>query len=312
MRNRPLIVIVALVLGAALVFEVWTRMRAVQAADPSFDAGVEHRTASHQLILFDAAHHNFHTAHGNYKPFADLLRNDGFSVAENEKPFTRDSLGRARVVVIANALGTKGVIAMLANLVGIPSALHWHMSAFTNEECDAVQQWVHDGGSLLLIADHAPTGNTARALSQRFGADMSNWFTEDEKHCDPRATSFIVYSRENGLLREHLVTHGLRQVVTFTGQSLTVPPGATPFLALSPSAREYPQRNSKESEGRSAAGRAQGVALEYGRGRVVILGEAAMLSAQVFAGGSLRLGMNYPGCDNRQLALNIAHWLARI
>lgn len=312
MRKRSLAVIVVVILVAALVFEIRTRMHAAQAPDPNFDARVEHPAASHQLILFDAAHHNFHTATGNYKPYADLLRNDGFTIEENKEPFTRASLARARVLVIANALGTKGVIAMLANLAGMHSALHWNMPAFTPDECDAVQRWVREGGSLLLVSDHAPTGNAARELSRRFGVDMSNWFTEDEKHCDPRATGFIVYSRENGLLRDHAVTQGVNEVVTFTGQSLSVPPGATPFLVLAPSAREYPQRNSKESEGRSAAGRTQGVALEYGRGRVVILGEAAMLSAQVFAGGSLRLGMDYPGCDNRRLALNVAHWLARI
>ena len=68
----------------------------------------------------------------------------------------------------------------------------------------------------------------------------------------------------------------------------------------------------------SAAGRAQGIALMFGKGRVVVLGEAAMLSAQLFTGPAaqlvgkdeIRIGMNYPGIDNRQLALNIMHWLS--
>jgi hypothetical protein len=59
----------------------------------------------------------------------------------------------------------------------------------------------------------------------------------------------------------------------------------------------------------SAAGRAQGLALEFGKGRVVVLGEAAMLTAQVALRG-FRFGMNVPGIDNRQLALNIMHWLS--
>jgi hypothetical protein len=39
-----------------------------------------------------------------------------------------------------------------------------------------------------------------------------------------------------------------------------------------------------------------------------------MLSAQVFRspGRQLRLGMEYPRCDNRQLALNIMHWLSEL
>jgi hypothetical protein len=63
----------------------------------------------------------------------------------------------------------------------------------------------------------------------------------------------------------------------------------------------------------SAKGRAQGVALRLGKGRVVVLGEAAMLSAQLGLeqGKADRpFGMNFPGTDNRQLALNVMHWLS--
>jgi hypothetical protein len=60
----------------------------------------------------------------------------------------------------------------------------------------------------------------------------------------------------------------------------------------------------------AAGGRAQGLALEVDAGRVVILGEAGMLRAQRERGGAL-VGMNVPSYDNRQLALNILHWLSR-
>jgi hypothetical protein len=58
----------------------------------------------------------------------------------------------------------------------------------------------------------------------------------------------------------------------------------------------------------SAAGRAQGVAFSLGSGRVVVMGEAAELSAQLIGGE--KFGMNVPGIDNRQMALNIMHWLS--
>ena len=58
-----------------------------------------------------------------------------------------------------------------------------------------------------------------------------------------------------------------------------------------------------------AAGRCQGLALTHGKGRVVVLGEAGALSAQ-FGMGGRPFGMNDPGNDNRQLALNIMHWLS--
>ena len=55
----------------------------------------------------------------------------------------------------------------------------------------------------------------------------------------------------------------------------------------------------------SAAGRVQALALPFGKGRVAIFGEAAMLSAQ-----NRNFGMNYPGTDNKQFVLNVLHWLS--
>ena len=62
------------------------------------------------------------------------------------------------------------------------------------------------------------------------------------------------------------------------------------------------------------------MALKLGKGRVVVLGEAAMLSAQVLRGAvaqtfgreEVQMGMNRKGTDDRQFALNIMHWLSRL
>ena len=62
----------------------------------------------------------------------------------------------------------------------------------------------------------------------------------------------------------------------------------------------------------SAAGRAQGLAFAFGKGRVIVMGEAGMLSAQLAGPNRIKMGMNYPGLDNRQLALNIVRWLTRL
>ena len=47
--------------------------------------------------------------------------------------------------------------------------------------------------------------------------------------------------------------------------------------------------------------------MECGKGKVIIWSEAAMLTIQ-----NGDEGMNYPGTDNKQLVLNIAHWLTRL
>jgi streptomycin 6-kinase len=58
----------------------------------------------------------------------------------------------------------------------------------------------------------------------------------------------------------------------------------------------------------SAAGRSQGIAFRYGKGKVAVLGEAAMMTAQVTGSNKLKFGMNREGNDDKQLALNVMRW----
>ncbi len=167
---------------------------------------------------------------------------------------------------------------------------------------------------------------------------MSKGFTNDSIHCDPSSvtpslldgSSQLLFTRENGLLPDHPITRGrdsserVNRVMTFTGQSLMGPEGSEPFLTLAASAYDivpdsiwqemellfFTNTFTRFSDPVPAAGRSQAVALTYGRGRVVVLGEAAMLTAQV--AGDERFGMQVPGIDNEQLALNIMHWLSRL
>ncbi len=279
---------------------------AQQSADPNFNTAVEHPafTKNFPRLLFDEAHYNFHTTVGRYKPFADLIISDGYHVVRGRKPFTKPTLDSFKVLVIANALGVEDMDDDGAE-----------RAAFTDEECDAVRDWVKEGGSLLLIADHAPFGSAAENLGKRFGVDMSKGYTLDQENSRKDAgPSSLVFSRENKLLLEHSITQGrnaserINRVYTFTGQSLKGPEGSAPFLSLGASAKDRPGRNSTTEV--SAAGRAQGLAFKFGKGRVVILGEAAMLSAQLAGAENRPMGMNVPGSDNRQLALNIMHWLS--
>jgi hypothetical protein len=212
--------------------------------------------------------------------------------------------------VISNALG--------APLMGSPKASE---PAFTEEECDAVKDWVTGGGNLLLIADHAPMGAAAEKLSLRFGVEMSKGYTADPQNYDAASNNqgFITYNRDNKLLADHEITRGrndqerISKVIAFTGQSLKGPAGSQAFLKLADTAVDVePNRGGGERKTVSAAGRAQGIALRFGKGRVVVLAEAAMLSAQVVGPQRMKFGMNRTDTDNLQLALNIMHWLSRL
>jgi len=278
---------------------------AQQTSDPNFNPHVQHPafTKNFPRVLFDEAHNNFHTTTGRYKPFADLMFNDGYQVAANRKPFAKESLQTYKILVIANALGAEEMDDEGAD-----------RPAFTEEECDAVRDWVHDGGALLLIADHAPFGAAAQVLAKRFDVEMSKGFVFDVEHSAPGNPSLLIFSKENKLLLDHPITQGrndserINLVQTFTGQALKGPQGATQFLLLAATAND--QADPMGGEKKSVAGQAQGLAFKFGKGRVVMLGEAAMLSAQVAGPKNRPMGMNVPGNDNRQFALNIMHWLS--
>jgi hypothetical protein len=160
-----------------------------------------------------------------------------------------------------------------------------------------------------LITDHAPFGSAAESLAKRFGVDMSKGFTSDPVNSEGGATS-LVFTRKNKLLGDHPITSGrdeserINRIQTFTGQSLKGPDGSVAILKLGDAAEDL----GADDKPISAAGRAQGIAFAFGKGRVVVLGEAAELSAQLI--GTERFGMNVPGLDNRQMALNIMHWLS--
>jgi len=49
--------------------------------------------------------------------------------------------------------------------------------------------------------------------------------------------------------------------------------------------------------------------MNFGNGRVVVLGEAAVLSAQVDPLG-FTMGVNYEGSSDKRFALNVFHWLS--
>jgi len=280
---------------------------AQQVADLSFKAIVENPayTKSFPRVLFDEGHNNFHTRMGRYKPFADLIELDGYQIVLARKIFTKESLETFKILIIADALG--------AEEVDDEGAAN---PAFADNECEAVRDWVKGGGSLLLIAGEAPFGGAAENLARRFGVDMSKGTTRDPANHEKESgdEAWIVYSRDNKLLLDHPITAGrndaekISRVIAFGGQSLKGPEGATVFLKLGDTAVDTtPAPAAKDA---SAAGRAQGIAVKFGKGRIVVLGEAGMLSALVTGREKSPVGINYPGIDNKQLALNIMHWLS--
>lgn len=264
-------------------------------------------TKKQPKVLFDEAHFNVHTSGGRYKRFADLIASDGYQVIPNREKFQEKTLKGYDILVIVSALG--------ANRDTNPQAAG--DPAFTEEECDAVRYWVRRGGRLLLVADHEPTGAAAQKLAERLGVDLRNGSAMESsiKNHLIGCPGCIFFTRENGLLGEHPITRGqdLSQrvpgVMTGVGLSLKGPDGSAAILKLADTVFDQLPNGEKIP----AAGRAQGVAFKFGKGRVVVLGEAAVISGQATGrpGTNIdRWGRHNPGIDARQFALNIMHWLS--
>ena len=164
---------------------------AQQVPDPDFDPSVERPayTQDGPTVVIDEAHNNTSRMAGRYKPFADVLKNDGYSVVVGEKAFNREDLRDVDVLVVANALPPDGA--------GSDSP------GLTDQESDVVRDWVRAGGALLLIADHTPYGSAMEDFSLRFGVTMGKGWVWDLRETGDSITTQLVSSPENGLLGVH-------------------------------------------------------------------------------------------------------------
>jgi hypothetical protein len=175
-------------------------------------------------VAIDEAHHNFHTAEGRYKPFAELLRRDGYRVDALRQPFSAESLKGVEILVISNALNER-------------NAEDWsppNPSAFTSEEVDAVHRWVDKGGSLFLIADHMPFPGAASNLAKSFGVEFSNGHATAGhwKSGGPETFEYRTGLTESAITRGRSDEEKVTKVMTFTGSAFRPPTGATPVLVF--------------------------------------------------------------------------------
>lgn len=262
--------------------------------------------ADRPSVCFDDGHYNSHRATGRYRPLARLLEADGYRIRRHGGRFDAASLARCDLLVIANAAGGDRFRLGPINLP-VKRGGERGDPAFAEAEIAVLRRWVEQGGKLLLVADHAPFGGAAGDLAAAFGVEMGGGFVEVSRRGPAGAgRGEALFTAANGLLRPHPITSGLKAVKSFTGQSL-VGAGAA-LLVLPPDAVEYVPPG-PELKPVPAGGRAQALALTRGRGRVVVLGEAAMITAQIDDDGN-RFGMNLPGLDNQAFALNLFDWLA--
>lgn len=301
-------------------------------------------------VCIDEAHFNLHTAGGSYAPFADLLRGDGYRVTRFRSDFTEDALTDCEILLIINAAAEANAVGF-----GAPQS-HWaypHASALVREEIDEIILWVRGGGALFLIADHAPWPAAVADLALLLGVVMLDVYTYSSKEARPYGTvvfgavleegwrelarlyerpfeSFDPILTNRGTLAPHPVIEGrnseerIGSVVTFSGQAFYASEEWDPILVFGPNAvsraplsENFEDAALTDDPLLSVAGWLQGAVLRLDQGRVAILGEAAMCTAQFddpgMVPGTVPEGINAPqAAHNAQFCLNVVRWLTRV
>jgi hypothetical protein len=257
------------------------------------------------LVYIDEGHYNFHTRGDRYLPFAKLLERDGYVTEGYSGAFEAGNLERCRILVISNAL----------NEVNVQNWYKPVYSAFTPAEIEVVRKWVETGGSLFLIADHMPMGGAAAEMAAAFGFGFTDGFAADTAQPGP-----ALFCRADGTLADNILANGrsteerVDSIYSFTGQAFTVPEVARAVLTfnekylllLSDTAWVFNERTIYKP----IRGWSQLAFREYGKGRVVMSGEAAMFTAQLAGPQQYPAGMNSPFAHNNyRMLLNIMHWL---
>jgi len=279
-----------------------------QVADTTYNPLIirtEYPEGKGPVVAIDEGHNNFHTADGRYLPFARLLRSDGYVVTGYSGKFRMSKLKEFKLLVVANALNKINVV-------------NWYLptpSAFTDREIETVRKWVENGGSLFLIADHMPFGGAAAGLAAAFGFRFTNGFA-----IDTTTQGQAFFYRKYGSLLPSPLTNGrnsnetISKAVTFTGQAFQIPEEARNVLRFDeryflyePDTTWIFDASTKKTPINSWS---QGAYMRYGKGRVVMSGEAAMFTAQLGGPSQTRMGMNSDFAEeNYKFLLNIIHWL---
>ena len=279
----------------------------LQLADKSFNPIIETPAYSNgegPLIYFDGGHSNFHTLDTRLFSTGRLLEQDGYQVQSYNESISKENLEKCKILLIANALNKKNVENWVRPIY----------PAFTDDEVNVIKNWVYEGGALFLIADHMPFPGAIDNLASQFGFEYL-----DGNANDTLGNPDYFYRSSNSLV-SNSITNGrnsyekVDSILTFSGSAIKLPPDATSILEFDSTWVSYNPERAWDFEGIkpvSISGYSQGAYKSYGKGRIVVSGEAMMYTAQLGGGLSwIKLGMSSESCpDNYQLLLNSIHWL---
>lgn len=206
-------------------------------------------------------------AHSNsFDPLFQTLGND-YNLIAQRSPLSPKVLADADIVVIFTPASPKSV-------PDIP--------LISDHEIDALEQWVEDGGSLLLMANSYHTTENFepvqfRKLFQRFGLD---WVDDDTRYVN------LPVSKENPFFYDIDVFH------YGAGCTLSIDPASVDRVDVM--LRVHGDSNAPDVEGPGL------VLARHGRGKVMAVGDT----------GSWTANLSRPGVQNTAFIKQMFHWLA--
>ncbi len=254
---------------------------------------------SGKTIYFDEAHNNYFSISNKFKPFAELLKADGYKTKPLHLKFKKGTLNRDDILIIADPLNPINV-----NRWIIPNP-----SAYSKNEINYLNKWVKDGGSLLLIAGHMPFAGASSDLAASFGFKFYNGYAKDTTGKFPS-----MFYKFNSTLASNSLTKNIDSIETFLGQGFDIPPNAISIIRLNANYVIFMPDTAGvfrvATPTRKIDNGVQGAVLKYGKGKIAVFGDEAMFTAQIILPDNIKIGMNHSSAvNNKELILNIIHWL---
>ncbi|MFX1342857.1 MAG: hypothetical protein ACFFAL_09205 [Promethearchaeota archaeon] len=232
----------------------------------------------HRHVVFDDSHANGYEIDMEFWGWREDLRAAGFAVSQMDT-FTSDYLNASDVLVIA-----------------FPNAI------YTGGEIAIIEDFVAQGGSLLLIGDYSSYAVEVDPIAEQFGFDFElNLVSLNDTDDFIAATPYWVAYEDTNLIA-HPITQGVTRVEFYLSNAVVRKPAeAVDVIITDIDGTSYWSNNT------AAPGIPVFSALEYQRGRIVIGTDFNLFSSADDTDADTDL--NYYDSDNDVLAMNTIEWL---
>jgi thermitase len=222
---------------------------------------------------------------GGYSEFSDYLTSAGYNVSTIDPGTTIDS----------STLGSVSLLVIVAPQL-----------SYSFSELGAIENWVKDGGNLLLISDWGEYGTEARTISERFDVSFQgDGISESDENAGD--VPWPYYSGEN--LLGHIITANISRVEMYGGDGIIdAPSDHVPLIVTDSDGTAYWRNDSSPAlRVPVMAALDRGAA---GSGRLVVVGDSNIWDSAYDADSDGVI--DFYDSDNEILALNTINWFTNL